>query len=157
MVFDRNLHTVPLLVRLADIVWAGAGISSLHSGSRVCIPTSVYSLPIQLVEKVGGWDCGPEAIGEDMHMFLKCFFALSGNLNVQIIHSAASQSNICSAAGGATGYVKSVTARYRQALRHMWGALDSGYAIREFASMLVRHFKAELQSEIEVTKLLASK
>ena len=38
-----------------------------------------------LVESVGGWDTDPGSIGEDMHMYLKCFFHLSGNLQVQII------------------------------------------------------------------------
>ena len=96
LVFDRNIQHVPFSVRTADLLWAGAGISSLYGGSKICIPTSVYSLPMPLVERVGGWDTGPGAIGEDMHMFLKCFFALSGNLNTEIVYAAASQCNVSS-------------------------------------------------------------
>lgn len=142
LVFDRNLHRVPLSVRTADLMWAGAGLSSLYQGSRVCIPTSVYSLPMTLVEFVGGWDTGPGAIGEDMHMYLKCFFALAGNLKVQIVYSAASQCNVSSDVKGIKGYFDGLNARYRQALRHMWGSLDTGFAVRESAKMIDRHRKA---------------
>ncbi|SMQ51797.1 unnamed protein product [Zymoseptoria tritici ST99CH_3D7] len=138
LVFDRNLHRVPLPVRTADLMWAGAGLSSLYTGSRVCIPTSVYSLPLTLIEHVGGWDTGPGAIGEDMHMYLKCFFALSGNLDVKVVYAAASQCNVSSDEAGLKGYYAGLEARYKQALRHMWGSLDSGYAIRESVKMFQR-------------------
>ncbi|USW56182.1 Putative glycosyltransferase 2, nucleotide-diphospho-sugar transferase [Septoria linicola] len=139
LVFDRNLHNVPLPVRTADLMWAGAGISSLYAGSTICIPTSVYSLPMTLVEHVGGWDTGPGAIGEDMHMYLKCFFALSGHLEVRIVYAAASQCNVSSDERGLLGFATGLQARYKQALRHMWGALDTGYTIRQTVSMLKRH------------------
>jgi hypothetical protein len=142
LVFDRNLHNVPLFVRTADMMWAGAGMSSLYQGSTLCIPTSVYSLPMTLVEHVGGWDTGPGAIGEDMHMYLKCFFALSGNLTVQIVYAAASQCNVSSDLKGITGYLDGLKARYKQALRHMWGSLDTGFAIRETMNMMDRHRRA---------------
>ena len=139
LVFDRNLHHVPLPVRTADILWAGAGISSLYPGSRVCIPTSVYALSMKLVESVGGWDCGPEAIGEDMHMYVKCFFALSGHLTARVVYAAASQSNIGGDRTGIVAYVQCLQARYGQALRHMWGSLDTGYAVRQGVLMLYKH------------------
>ncbi|KAK1061208.1 hypothetical protein LTR74_011218 [Friedmanniomyces endolithicus] len=142
LVFDRNLHRVPLPVRTADLMWAGAGISSLYSGSLVCIPTSVYSLPMTLVEQVGGWDTGPGAIGEDLHMYIKCFFALSGNLDVKVVWAAASQCNVASDMRGIAGYMDGLSARYKQALRHMWGTLDTGYAIRECVKMVRRHRRA---------------
>lgn len=121
-------------------MWAGAGLSSLYQGSGVCIPTSVYSLPMVLVERVGGWDTDPGAIGEDMHMYLKCFFALSGNLTNRVIYAAASQCNVSSDKHGLMGYVDGLHARYEQALRHMWGAMDTGFAIRESVKMFKRHW-----------------
>lgn len=138
IVFDRNLHRTPLMVRTSDVMWAAAGISTMYSGSKVCIPTSVYTLPLTLVEHVQGWDCGPGAIGEDLHMFLKCFFALSGNLRTQIIYAAASQCNVSSGHPGFRGYAGGVLARYQQAVRHMWGAMDTGYAVRQAVLMLGR-------------------
>lgn len=45
IIFDRNAHLVPILVRVADIQWCAGGISGLYSGSWIGPPTSVYSLP----------------------------------------------------------------------------------------------------------------
>ncbi|KAI5861830.1 glycosyl transferase family group 2-domain-containing protein [Durotheca rogersii] len=136
ILFDRNAHDVPAIVRVADILWASAGLSGLYRGSTIAPPTSVYSLPLKLVDRVGGWDCDPEAIGEDLHMYLKCFFALNGNLTVRTIMSAVSQSNVKGNGGeGFQGLYNDMNARYKQALRHMWGGLDSGYAIRKFAEL----------------------
>lgn len=136
IIFDRNAHSVPALVRVADILWASAGLSGLYRGSTIAPPTSVYSVPLELVDRVGGWDCDPEAIGEDLHMYLKCFFALNGNLTVRTIISPVSQSNVTGGQGtGYKGLVADVKARYKQAIRHMWGALDSGYAMRKVVEL----------------------
>ncbi|KAI2470008.1 glycosyl transferase family group 2-domain-containing protein [Annulohypoxylon bovei var. microspora] len=136
IIFDRNAHAVPPIVRVADILWAAAGLSGLYSGSTIAPPTSVYSMPLELVDRVGGWDCDSEAIGEDLHMYLKCFFALNGNLTVRTIMSPVSQSNVKGDGGeGMHGLYNDMRARYKQALRHMWGALDSGFAIRKFMEL----------------------
>jgi len=133
IIFDRNAHMVPAVVRVGDILWSAAGISGLYGGSTIAPPTSVYSVPLQLVDRVGGWDCDSEAIGEDLHMYLKCFFALNGNLTVRTILSPVSQSNVTAGGHGKgiNGLIADVKARYKQAIRHMWGALDTGYALRK--------------------------
>ncbi|KAL2015091.1 hypothetical protein VTK56DRAFT_6316 [Thermocarpiscus australiensis] len=133
IIFDRNAHNVPAIVRVADVLWSAAGMSGLYKGSTIAPPTSVYSLPLELVDRVGGWDCDSEAIGEDLHMYLKCFFALNGNLTVRTVLSPVSQSNVTGGGRGKgfAGVVADVRARYKQALRHMWGALDTGYALRK--------------------------
>ena len=131
IVFDRNANSVSLLVRVADLLWCGAGLSGLYQGSAIRPPTSCYSVPLTLVELVGGWDTGPDAIGEDLHMYIKCFFALGGNLNTRTVYSAASQSNIHSDLKGIHGKVMEHRARFKQATRHMWGSLDTGYALRQ--------------------------
>ena len=87
IIFDRNSHKVTTLVRLADIVWCAAGLSGLYPGSTIIIPTSVYSIPLSLVEMVGGWDTNAQSIGEDLHMFLKCYFGAEGGLTSQVIYS----------------------------------------------------------------------
>ncbi|CAK7208213.1 hypothetical protein SBRCBS47491_000015 [Sporothrix bragantina] len=137
IVFDRNSHSVPAIVRVADILWCAAGLSGLYRGSTIAPPTSVYSLPLQLVDRVGGWDRDSEAIGEDLHMYLKCFFALNGNLTVRTVLSPISQTNV-TAGGygkGISGIVVDMRARYKQALRHMWGALDTGFALRKLVEL----------------------
>ncbi|CAJ2500986.1 Uu.00g038390.m01.CDS01 [Anthostomella pinea] len=136
IIFDRNAHLVPAIVRVADILWASAGLSGLYRGSSIAPPTSVYSLPLQLVDRVGGWDCDSDAIGEDLHMYIKCFFALNGNLTVRTIHSPVSQSNVKGDGGKGVGRIyNDMSARYKQALRHMWGALDVGFAMRKFTEL----------------------
>jgi hypothetical protein len=97
-----------------------------------------------LVERVGGWDTNPGAIGEDMHMYLKCFFALAGNLHAKVIYAAASQCNVSSDKQGMSGYVDGFNARYKQALRHMWGSLDTGYAIRQAFKITSEHCNTRL-------------
>lgn len=137
IIFDRNAHNVPAIVRVADVLWSAAGMSGLYKGSSVAPPTSVYSVPLELVDRVGGWDCDSEAIGEDLHMYLKCFFALNGNLTVRTVMSPVSQTNVTGGGRGkgVPGLVMDIRARYKQALRHMWGALDTGYAIRKFVEV----------------------
>ncbi|KAK3328857.1 glycosyl transferase family group 2-domain-containing protein [Apodospora peruviana] len=133
IIFDRNAHNVPAIVRVADILWSAAGMSGLYKGSTIAPPTSVYSLPLELVDRVGGWDCDNEAIGEDLHMYLKCFFALNGNLTVRTVLSPVSQTNVTGGGRGKgiQGIITDMRARYKQAQRHMWGALDTGYALRK--------------------------
>ena len=90
VIFDRNAHRVPGFVRLADVIWSAAGLSGLYEASTIVIPTSVYSIPLTLVELVGGWDTDAMSIGEDLHMYLKCYFvaaAAVGTLKVRIIYS----------------------------------------------------------------------
>jgi hypothetical protein len=63
-------------------------------------------------------------------MYLKCFFALNGHLTTRTVTSPVSQTNVTGNGEiGIAGYAQGLLARYKQALRHMWGSLDSGYAL----------------------------
>lgn len=138
IVFDRNSHLVPRLVRAADMGWSCSGLACYKRPEDyhgVVFPTSVYTLPLSLVSSVGGWDTGPGAIGEDMHMMLKCYFATNGRLNIESIASPASMSNVTSGLTGWFGWLHNHKARYLQGLRHMWGCLDSGYAVARWCQM----------------------
>ncbi|KAL4904428.1 hypothetical protein BDW74DRAFT_168449 [Aspergillus multicolor] len=132
IIFDRNSSDSPILVRCADLIWSFADLSTMCPSSKVSIPTSVYSLPLTLASAVGGWDSDPTSIGEDLHMMLKCYFSTHGNLVSRVIHAPASQCNVSShiTRPGLSRNLHTCAARYRQALRYMWGALDSGYAAR---------------------------
>ena len=125
-----------MAVRFADFMWNGACMSGTYPGSIIGPPTSSYTIPLKLADAVGGWDAGPEAIGEDLHMYVKCFFATKGQLIVKPVYAPASHCNISSAMQGVRGYVDCMYARWNQALRHMWGSLDSGYALREGLKLL---------------------
>ncbi|KAI9199280.1 uncharacterized protein BJ171DRAFT_427820 [Polychytrium aggregatum] len=132
IIFDRNAGSVPLIVRTSDNIWATAVMSNLYEASSVKVPCSAYSVSMNLARRSGFWDPGPEAIGEDMHMFLKCFFATGGQLHVQPIYSPASQCNVQGAS-----YLGTMFARYGQGKRHLWGSLDTGYTLRRAISWLL--------------------
>lgn len=135
IIFDRNAHRVPQLVRIADLMWCGAGLScytNKPTGTTVAIPTAVYTIPLPLACLADGWDTGSEAIGEDMHMMLKCYFATHGRMKIVSIPSPASQCNVSTGKAGIRGWMANHSARYAQGLRHMWGCLDTGYAVRQW-------------------------
>jgi hypothetical protein len=143
--FDRNAHDVPVAVRVTDIMWALAGLSSIYPGSGAKIPTSAYSLSMTLASRVGFHDAGPQAIGEDMHMFIKCLFSTGGNLISETIYSPASQLDVVAGErGGLKGFWNDHVARYKQAIRHMWGSLDTGYGLTR---LINRDFTADPQTE----------
>jgi hypothetical protein len=62
LVFDRNAHTVPMLVRLVDIIWSLNALGSINPYSSIKIPTSAYSLSMTLLIKSNFHDPGPEAV-----------------------------------------------------------------------------------------------
>ena len=105
--------------------WSLGVMSNFYPFSKKQAPCSAYSLSVTLASSVGLWDANAEAMGEDLHMFLKCFFSTQGHLKIQPIYSPASQCNI----DGST-YFQGISARYIQSKRHMWAALDVGYTIR---------------------------
>jgi hypothetical protein len=119
-----------MMVRTTDLFWSIGVLSNMYPGSKVTIPSSAYSLSMNLCIAVNFWDTGPEAIGEDMHMYLKCFFSTNGRLIVKSIFSPISSCNIEGCGEGVKGYFSGIFARYVQAKRHLWGSLDTGYVIR---------------------------
>lgn len=82
-------------------------------------------MSVKLAHSVGYWDTDAHSIGEDMHMYLKCFFSTQGHLKIITIYSPASQCNV-----QGSNYLRGILDRYGQAKRHMWGSLDSGYMFR---------------------------
>ncbi|KAJ3317636.1 hypothetical protein HDU76_001109, partial [Blyttiomyces sp. JEL0837] len=130
-VFDRNSNNVPVFVRVTDMFWSIGVISNLYAASPVKIPCSAYSVSMDLAIAVNFWDAGPEAIGEDLHMYLKCFFHTEGRVIVKSIFSPASQCNVeGNGSAGVRGFMSGLKARYTQAKRHLWGSLDTGYSLR---------------------------
>jgi hypothetical protein len=152
LLFNRNSADVPVFVRQVDAMWCSAGLSSIFPASDLKIPTSAYSVSAELAENAGFWDAGPDAIGEDMRasstslpsswtdmradMLCKLYFATSGTLRLEGIYSPASCLDVVGNAHGAgyRGYLGDMYARYGQALRHLWGSLDSGYVLAHLIS-----------------------
>lgn len=120
LIFDRNANQVPFVVRLADMAWSTGLLGNFQM--PVKFPCSVYTVTMLLAQRVGFWDAGPEAIGEDMHMALKCLTATQMRLKITPIYVPASCSNV----QGDTAF-QSIVARFEQSKRHLWGSLDFGY------------------------------
>jgi hypothetical protein len=68
MIFARNAHEVPASVRVTDFIWSVMVAQNLSNSRGMNFPCSTYSLSMVLADKVGYWDTGFNAIGEDMHM-----------------------------------------------------------------------------------------
>lgn len=51
-----------------DILWCAAGLGTMYDGSLAKLPTSAYAMSAMLAARIGFWDAGPEAIGEDLHV-----------------------------------------------------------------------------------------
>ncbi|KAJ3413202.1 hypothetical protein HDV05_008336 [Chytridiales sp. JEL 0842] len=128
--FDRNANQVPAFVRINDIFWCTGVISNSYPSSPISFPCSAYSMSMSLCKSVNFWDAGPDAIGEDLHMYLKCFYATKGRVIVQTIYSPASQCNVAGEGTGWAGFKSNMHARYVQAKRHLWGSLDSGWILK---------------------------
>ncbi|KAJ3018023.1 UNVERIFIED_CONTAM: hypothetical protein HDU68_011363 [Siphonaria sp. JEL0065] len=128
IVFDRNSDTVNAFTRMVDKSWSAIQVGVFIPGYPFKPATSAYCVPMELAKAVGFWDTGREALGEDYHMTFKCFFATSGRLRVVPIYSPASQ---CNVVGTKPTLISGIFGRVQQARRHMWGALDFGYVVRQ--------------------------
>ncbi|KAI9175879.1 hypothetical protein H9P43_006243 [Blastocladiella emersonii ATCC 22665] len=123
--FARNTQAVPAAVRAADAAWSLAFMQNLGSARGLHFPCSSYSVTLPLARHVGGWDTTADAIGEDMHMFLKCFYKTRGLARSTPIFAPVNLANV-----QANGYWGTIAARYTQARRHFAGSADSLYALR---------------------------
>lgn len=123
--FSRNCYKVPAAVRMTDITWAALVMANLSNSSGLCVPCSNYSLSFVLADRVGYWDVDADAIGEDMHMWLKCFFKTDGLARTAPIYVPINLTNV-----QCDGYLANIYARYQQAKRHFQGVADLAYTLR---------------------------
>ncbi|KAI8079375.1 hypothetical protein BDF21DRAFT_363139 [Thamnidium elegans] len=123
--FSRNCFDVPAAVRMTDITWSAMVMSSLSNSRGLAFPCSTYSLSMVLAERVGYWDTDADAVGEDMHMMLKCFFKTDGLARCCPIFVPINLTNVQS-----DGYFSSMNARFVQAKRHYNGIADLAYTLR---------------------------
>jgi len=136
--FYGNALDVPAAVRVTDMVWTITVTQQLSTGRRVRFPCSCYSLSLVLANRVSFWDKGPEAIGEDAHMFLKCLFKTSGEARIETIYIPAGCYNVCG-----DSWFGSIKARYDQMFRHLWGTFDLAYIIQQ--SLIMKDMKFSLK------------
>jgi hypothetical protein len=88
--------------------------------SDIKIPTSMFGISMEQATSVGFWDTGPEAVGEDMHIFIIFFLLTGGNLHVETIYSPASQLNVIGSRRGEgeiVTWLSDMCTRYTQGMR----------------------------------------
>jgi hypothetical protein len=86
------------------------------------LPMSSYSLSLRLLDEAGGWDA--DVIADEWHMAIKSFFARRGQQRLQPVYLP-----FLAHATTAPTIRATLIARYRQTLRHAWGAREIGYAL----------------------------
>jgi len=126
--YYNNVWDVPAPLRIQNSLGGINHLAKLMRKYTVLFPQSTYSLSMRMCYEVGYWDV--DVVPEDWHMFLKCFFELKGEPDVQPILLPVGNDGV-----RAHSYTRTYWEHYQQARRHAWGCSDIPYAIRQF----VRH------------------
>ena len=120
----NNIWETPAPLRVSSALADVHLLGNLVKKDRIVFPQSTYSLSLQLAHEAGYWD--PDVIPEDWHMFLKCFYACSGRVEVEPIFLPTGNDAV-----HAGGWWRSTAMTYNQHKRHAWGASDIAYAVRQ--------------------------
>jgi hypothetical protein len=122
--FYNNIWEVPAPLRMAHCLSGLNHIARLTRGFfRVIFPQSTYSLSLRMAHEVGYWD--PDIIPEDWHMFLKCYYGLRGEVEVETMFTRIYMDGVRS-----HSYLATFNNYYQQSKRHAWGCTDIAYAVQ---------------------------
>jgi hypothetical protein len=124
--YYNNVWDVPAPLRIQNSLGGINHLAKLMRKYVVLFPQSTYSLSMRMCHDVGYWDV--DVVPEDWHMFLKCFFELEGEPDVQPILLPVGNDGV-----RAHSYTRTFWEHYQQARRHAWGCSDIPYALRQFA------------------------
>ena len=122
--YYNNVWDVPAPLRIQNSLGGINHLAKLVRKYTVLFPQSTYSLSMRMCHDVGYWDV--DVVPEDWHMFLKCFFALGGEPDVQPILLPVGNDGV-----RAHSYTRTFWEHYQQARRHAWGCTDIPYAIKQ--------------------------
>ncbi len=123
--YYNNVWDVPAPLRIQNSLGGINHLAKLMRKYTVLFPQSTYSLSMRMCHDVGYWDV--DVVPEDWHMFLKCFFELGGEPDVQPILLPVGNDGV-----RAHSYLRTFWEHYQQARRHAWGCSDIPYAIKQF-------------------------
>ncbi|KAI9159219.1 hypothetical protein H9P43_008558 [Blastocladiella emersonii ATCC 22665] len=124
--FGRNPDDVPAAVRATDAAWSCGLMQNLANARAMHFPCSTYSVTLPLAIRAHGWCTGRDAVGEDLHMFLKCFYVTATRARATPIWVPINLANVATD----DGYLADCKAKFVQAARHFSGSADSLFALR---------------------------
>lgn len=142
----NNIWDIPAPLRIIDGLSGINRLANLVLPGSVLYPTSCYSLTWQMLHEVDYWDA--EVIPEDWHIFLKSSFTLGDRVRVEPMWVRVG--NDCVLTGSVMATLR---ARYFQAVRHAFGAVDIPYAWRAFWSRGPLGFRRRLLFTGTLTKV----
>ncbi|MDO8615725.1 MAG: glycosyltransferase family 2 protein [Dehalococcoidia bacterium] len=123
--FYNNIWDVPAPLRMAHCLSGLNHIARLsRSVFRMVFPQSTYSLSLRLAHEVDYWD--PEVIPEDWHMFLRCYYQMGGEVDVEAMYTPLYMDGVRS-----RSYLATFMNYFQQSRRHAWGCTDIAYAIQQ--------------------------
>ena len=123
--FYNNIWHVPAPLRFTHALAGMTQLGRLTRGFlRMKWPISTYSLSLRMAHDVDYWD--PDIIPEDWHMFLKCYYRLGGDVDVEPIYAPTYMDGIRS-----KNYFATFISHFHQARRHAWGCTDIAYAVEQ--------------------------
>lgn len=128
--WHNNFWRVPAFTKIVGTLGNIIHMASLQEPHGLFFNYSAYSASFKMIDDIGYWHTN--IIPEDWHIFLQCFFAKRGKVEVEPIFLPTS----IDAPEGKT-YWSSLVNRYEQCKRHAWGASDIPYAINE----AIRHIE----------------
>lgn len=139
--FYPNIKQVPLLARVRYTLLSVCFLGQLCSPLSYRLPFSAYSLSLQLAIRASYWD--PSVIPEDWHMYLRCFYATEGSVEVEPLFLPVG----CECVVEETSW-GSFAACYEQSKRWQWGAIDVGFIV--LSNMKRRSARLPLRRKLNV-------
>jgi hypothetical protein len=123
--FYNNIWDIPAPLRFTHALAGMTQMGRLTRGFlRMRWPVSTYSLSLRMAHDVDYWD--PDIIPEDWHMFLKCYYRLRGEVDVEPLYTPTYMDGIRSRT-----YIRTFVSHFHQARRHAWGCTDIPYAVEQ--------------------------
>ncbi len=138
--YYNNVWDVPAPLRIQNSLGGINHLAKLMRKYTVLFPQSTYSLSMRMAHDVGYWDV--DVVPEDWHMFLKCFYELNGEPEVQPILLPVGNDGV-----RAYSYKGTFWEHYQQARRHAWGCSDIPYAVKQF----IRHPEIPFRTRLRRT------
>ena len=129
--FFPNIWAVPIIVRIKALIDSVGFLGQLSSPFSHPFPFAIYSQSLRTAVDCGYWDV--DIIPEDWHHFLKCWFRRDGNFRVIPVFLFMGNDAIEDETWFAAN-----RARYTQAKRHAWGAIDLAYIVCQYVSRIER-------------------